>query len=186
MKELENYRGAFNPHIKYEDFSKDVIVKLLIEYSRTHLATLGTWHNVVEQRFGEKESVDGDIIRSLTTRWRAYGFIRSALNIQGDTVETFFKTMQVGPGMALGIHDIEWDLKNPYHGIFTVKWCSALEHFERQGKGYEIPVCYIEEPPTFGSAARSINPRIRLMPLKLPPRKSKGETACKWEVKLDR
>jgi hypothetical protein len=30
-----------------------------------------------------------------------------------------------------------------------------------------------------------MNPRIKVTPLKLPPRKSQEEMACQWELKLE-
>jgi hypothetical protein len=32
--------------------------------------------------------------------------------------------------------------------------------------------------------AKYVNPDIKIVPLKLPPRKSKDDIACQWELKL--
>ncbi|MFC1943996.1 DUF6125 family protein [Chloroflexota bacterium] len=185
MGELKDYSGPFNHHIKYEDFSKDALIKLLIEYSRTHIITMGGWHDFIRWKYNDREAIDLDITQWLATAPLVTRFISRALDIQGNDVETWFKRLQMDPGLSLGIFDIEWDLKNPDHGIFTVNRCNTLEYLEREGKGYEVFLCQEEEPRNFADAARSFNSDMKVTALKLPPRKSNDQIACQWEFKLE-
>jgi hypothetical protein len=41
------------------------------------------------------------------------------------------------------------------------------------------------ETRLFEIRAKAINPKMKVTPLKLPPRKSKDEIACQWEFRLD-
>jgi len=61
MAELKDYSCSFKPTAKYEDFSKDVLVKLLKEYQRAYLIILGEWDKVTRERF---------LLAIFETRWR--------------------------------------------------------------------------------------------------------------------
>jgi len=53
MEELKDYSGPYVPNLKYEDFSKEVLVKLLKAYSR-EVNVLGSyWAEEVRKRLGE-------------------------------------------------------------------------------------------------------------------------------------
>jgi hypothetical protein len=57
---------------------------------------------------------------------------------------------------------------------------------EKEGRGRELIICQ----ECCGTAnlvtqAQLFNPNIKVRPLKLPPRKSKDEIACKWEFSLE-
>lgn len=185
MAELKDYSGTFNPKLRYEDFSKDALIKLLIQYSRAYNFMMGSWHNVMRRRYGDKIAMECDIEQWMATGPMVSGWLSKALNIEGHNVETIFKALQVDPGFPLGLFDVEWELVNPNHGFFTVKSCNALKQFEREGKGYEILICRELEQPTFTKTAQRYHPNVKVIPIKLPPRKSPDDIACKWEYKID-
>ena len=41
MSELNNYSGEFNPEFKFEDLSKEALLRLVKEYSRLYLILQG-------------------------------------------------------------------------------------------------------------------------------------------------
>jgi hypothetical protein len=184
MADLVDYSGAFDPNLKYEDFSKDVLVRLLGEYTRCYLTYMGEWHRVMRERFSDQAALECE-----TSVWNvaaplSAGYLCRSLNIQGDNVETFFKALQVNPAFPLRLFDIEWELVNANLGYITVKKCSALNAFEKEGLGYELLECHVEEPPTMINTAFYHNPNLIFKPVKLPPREDKGGIACKWETRL--
>jgi len=184
-KKLKDYSGPFKPNLKYEDFTKDTLVRLLKEYARAYNLHQGSWYNVMRERYGDKVTIECDIAQWMTTGPMVAKWLSEALNIAGGNVEAMFKALQVDPGFPLSTFDIEWELVNPNHGFFTVKKCTALNYFEKEGKGFEIPLCRDLEPPTFLKTAQYFNPKVKLTSIKLPPRKSPKEIACKWEYKID-
>ncbi len=44
MSRLRDYSGQFNPNLKLEDFSKEVLVKLIKMYGRLYMAVDGFWY----------------------------------------------------------------------------------------------------------------------------------------------
>ena len=185
MAELKDYSGNFKPDLKIEDFSKEVLIKLLYEYSRIFLATDGFWYTLIEQRHGEDEAMACEI-----KVWdKCYTFdprrITQAMNIQGRNVEACMKALPLSPGFPLGFFDWDVDLKNSNHAIVTVNRCPSLLFFEKEGKGRDVRICNELEQRTFQVYANYFNPAIKVTALKLPPRKNKEEVpCCQWEWKL--
>jgi hypothetical protein len=85
----------------------------------------------------------------------------------------------------LALFDIEYELVNENHGFITCKRCTALDAYEAEGRGHEIIMCHEEEPATFAYAALYHHPKLVVKPLKLPPRNSRNEIACRWECRID-
>jgi len=184
MADLFDYSGAFNAKLKFEDLSKEVMVKLLGEYQRAYLTILGEWQRVMRERYGEVAAIECDNSQWMVSGPLVAGYICKALNVKGGNVESFFKQMQMDLGFPMRLFDIEWELVNPNLGYVTVKKCSALIYQEMQGVGYELPMCHVEEPPTMINTAFYHNPNLIWKAVKLPPRKNKDEIACKWEARI--
>jgi hypothetical protein len=182
---LNDYSGKFKPNLRHEDFSREGLLKLTKEYQRAYEMILGEWHRVMRERFSETVSLECDISQWMLSGPLVTQFISRGMNIKMGNVESYFKAMQLDPGFPITLFDIEFELVNPRYGFLIVKKCTALNQFENEGFGYELPMCHVEEPPTFLRTALQHNPKIKCRPVKLPPRKRKDEIACKWEVKLD-
>jgi hypothetical protein len=48
-----------------------------------------------------------------------------------------------------------------------------------------LPHCEELDAPLYQKTASYFNPRIKMSPLKLPPRQRSDEIACRWEIKLE-
>jgi len=184
MAELQDYSGEFRPNIKYQDFSKEALARLLTEYGRLGLALDGWWHTIVREKYGKDEAIKLEL--AVWDRGVPYEQLRvmEALNIRGNDVATCFKELQMDPQYCLGIFDITWDLKNNNYGIFTVNRCRALERFEKQGDTKTMLEMCALDVKAFEKIARFFNPNMKVTTLKLPPRKSPNEIACRFECKI--
>lgn len=160
-------------------------MKLVKEYARLYIILHGSWHTLMRERFGDRVNIDLDCYQWMISAPANAHFLSRALNIQPDNVESYFKALQVDPAFPLALFDIEYELVTPDHGFMTCKRCTALESYELEGRGHEVPMCHEEEPATFAYAALYHNPKLVVKPVKLPPRKSKDEIACKWECKIE-
>lgn len=101
----EDYRGPFEPNPKYQDFSKEALIKLLVEYSRAYQMIMGGWYDVLRDRYGDKAAIECDIAQWMVTGPMVVRFMSRALDIEGDGVEAFFRRLQVAPGFPVGICD---------------------------------------------------------------------------------
>ncbi len=182
---MNDYSGKFKPNLGHEDFSREGLLKLAKEYQRCYEIVLGEWHRVMRERFSETVSLECDISQWMLSGPLVTQFLSRGMNIKMGNVESYFKALQLDPGFPITLFDIEFELLDPRHGFIVVKKCTALNQFEGEGFGYETPMCHVEEPPTFLRTALQHNPKMKFRPVKLPPRKSKEDIACKWEAKLD-
>ena len=184
MAELKDYSGPFNPKTRYEDFSKDVLVKLLKEYERAYLLIIGEWDKVMRERLSDTAALEYNVSTWMVAGPLVENHLCRALNIKDKNVEGFFKAIQMDPGLPLMLFNSEFELVNPDYGLITINKCTALNLYERQGTGYEIPMCHIVEPSTMINTALLHNPNMIFKPIKLPPRASQEECACKWEARI--
>jgi hypothetical protein len=112
-----------------------------------------------------------------------------AMNIRGNNVVTLIKLLQMIPdGSREDTYLTDYDIQDKNHAIMTIKVCPTLLYWERKGDRKSIDhVCSVGglEELSIVEYANCVNPAIKITPLKLPPRKSKDDIACQWEIKLD-
>lgn len=186
MQELQDYSGEFDADIKYENFSKEVLLKMLELYARLVLLTDGLWNTEVKRRHGPGEAFDIEDIVWLKMDPFQRREIMKILDIQGNDVATF---MKINQWIATAYHTLfpcRMELKNKNHGVITVLDCPALKHFERQGDEEGMrTACHEKEPLVWGKMAQLVNPDIKTKALKLPPREGPEEIACQFEFTLE-
>jgi len=185
--ELADYSGDFVPDLKWQDFSKEALIRLLTECQRAVIMVDGFWHSKVAERIGVKEADawggelwGTDFVRHMLPR------VMKAMNIQGNDILTYMKYLQIDPGLPLELWEYDMEVLSENHVIWTVKKCPSLLFMEREGKGREAVVCRSLEVEGVKGYARYFNPGIKVTPLKLPPRQNKDELPhCQWEFKME-
>ena len=60
MAEQNDYSGKFNPDFKFENLSREALLKLVKEYSRLYLILQGSWHSTLRERIGDRVNIDLD------------------------------------------------------------------------------------------------------------------------------
>lgn len=187
VMELQDYSGDLVPNLRWQDFSKEALIRLLNESQRALIMMDGFWHTKVAEEFGiDKADAWGgevwgtDYVKHMVPR------IMKAMNISGNDVETYMKYLQVDPGLPLEMWDYRIDLKDKNHAVWTVDRCPSLLFMEREGKGREAVVCQQMEVEAIKGYARYFNPAIKVTPLKLPPRKGPDDLPhCQFEFRLE-
>ena len=184
MTDLVDYSGEFDPHFSHDTFTRQTLFALLKFYAAYLKFVDGTWYSTVSSRWGGKEALECD--RVMLKRARVYEAetLSSLLNIRGDDVATMMKLMQLSPWVQT--LELEVDLKDNDHAIYTVRVCPTLAILEKEGKGSDTTICIDACMASAGITARYCNPKIKITPLKLAPRESKDDICCRWEFKLER
>jgi hypothetical protein len=191
MKDLEEYSGKYDPNIKYQDFSKAALSRLLNAYSKEIALLSAFWYNAVKESCGEEQAFACEV-----KVWEDIGapeinWTREALNIQGTDLNAFAKLVEMGGAFARDVYDSTFDFKSPNHVVFTITKCPSLTYLERhKEKGRIAKLCQILEPASMRAYAAAVNPDIIITPLKLPPRegwdeKGWGGLCCQWELKIE-
>ena len=191
MEEMKDYSGEFKPKARFEDFSKDVLVKLVKEYARLFALLGGIYDTVIKDKLGPEEasrmSTEAFIGRMIPQHEGPR--IAKALNIDGNDVVSLMKLIQMVPdGVREDLYDSDFDVKHNNHVIWTCRKCPTLFYYERHGDQKAISVCCGMGGLEHQAVERYrdvINPKIKVIPLKLPPRQSPDEICCQWEFKIE-
>ena len=186
MKELKDYSGEFIPNLRYEDLSKDIIIKLLVEAGRTLTAIGGFWYTNICEKFGSDEGNRHHLDVWIKEADFCMPNIAKAAGIQVTDVASCMKAFQLDPAFNRDLFRVTIDIKARDRCLFTIHNCPSLAYQEREGKGREKFTCQVLEPATmiryFGAFGIDVEP----LPLKVPPRigwQKKGwvDIACQWE-----
>ncbi|MFC2018004.1 hypothetical protein ACFLTQ_01710, partial [Chloroflexota bacterium] len=79
--------------------------------------------------------------------------------------------------------DVIFEMPSKDRGIVTFNRCPVVEEYESSGRAEEVhQVCIKTCPPAIRNTARLYNGNIDLKVLALPPRKSRDNICCKFEV----
>jgi hypothetical protein len=191
MADRKDYSGEFDPDFRFEDLSKEALVRLVREFAlivqlldRSTFASIGLRYG---QRAVEEIAID---------EWRGASpiyteRIRKIMNIQGDGVPAIFKQLQLDPGFAQHYMDVEYEVVDEQHGFFQLRSCGALLDVEPWGERPVRGMCHTIEDGTFDVTAQAVNPKARIRAVHRPPRQPATRVSadrvpvCRWEVTID-
>jgi hypothetical protein len=109
----------------------------------------------------------------------------AALKISGNDIASYFKFLQMTP-IDTTMMELDFDLKDASHGTLTVVRCYSLAVMERtHDLDFQKNLCEVVDGKGFQVGGTWFNPRMKVRPLKLPPRQSKKDIACQWEFVLE-
>ncbi len=166
---------------RLEDLSKEELIKKIKLTGELALAVDGLWFLAAEKAHGYDKALDMDI-----EVWKNYA------SVSTKRIRKFFNISSNGLAAVKDIisHDFLWlSIETEYledtpeRLVFQVRNCPALEAMERIGR--ELLTCEPVEGAYLTRLAEVIDPKIRVKPLKLPPRESPDEICCKWLFSLE-
>jgi len=182
-KEMNDYSGPYNPNLTFNDLSKEFILKLMQVWQYAWLHMTEAWYDAVKEKV-DKETADV----CETAAWCRIGervnprFAKVA-NVELKTVLDSMKVLQLPlDNTTGGLYPIQIEVINPNHVIWTIPQCQSLKFFEAKDPERIKYVCYENEKRVI--ERYMVNRKIKVTPLKLPPRNSPDEIACKWEAKM--
>ncbi len=186
MAELKDYSGPFKKDIKLTDFSKEALVRLYQAACKDYLGIDGIWLGLVKAKLGQKTAWEYDVEVWEDGTKGEVRRTREALNIMGTDVEAVMKYIQTSASLG-GLFHIDCELFDKEHGRYTITKCHALDYFEKHNDMDLLKqACEGLCIPYNQRSADWFNPRIKWVPVKLPPRKSPSEPACIWDIYLEK
>ncbi|MFC2000798.1 DUF6125 family protein [Chloroflexota bacterium] len=184
MAELNDYSGPFKPDLTFDDFSKEFLLKLMTLWQFAWLHMNTSWFEVVKERFGIDAAIKCNLQAIVEASERVYPRYPKVAGYEPTTVREAMKSLQLGTVNNIGgLFPSEYEFKSDNHLIWTIVQCRGLLAHERRAPEMIYPTCHILEKAILKK--QLINPRIKVTPLKLPPRESYDEIACQWELKLE-
>ncbi len=189
--ELDDYSGDFVPDLHLSDFSKEALMKLVEVGGSIYGDVNRQWYRRVAERFGGEaaDELHHDV-------WFADGgsgdhenhVISELMGFADQNDETTaMKVWQCLPAMSTRMTlvfeqtaDHEWEMHTPQ--------CDVPEQGEAFGpevmEYMANKICKHLELFGFRHGAARWNEKIRIDPVKLPPRASSDEEHCRWTIKL--
>ena len=143
-REYQDYSRDFDPHFKWQSFSKDSLLELLNLYSQLLYAVDGFWYLAVQEKISNEQALACDLW--VWDRMVRYELNRTTklLNFQGNDVATLMKAFQVSPWFSSIKSEI--NMKNRNHAILSVTHCPTLEALEKEGGERVESICGGVEP----------------------------------------
>jgi hypothetical protein len=160
MAERKDYSGDFDPEFRFEDLSKEALVRLVREYALIAQLLDRSVFAAAALRYGPQAVEDLAI-----EEWRGASpiyteRIRKIMNIEGDGVPAIFKQLQLDPGFAQHYMDVEYEVVDEHHGFFQLRSCGALLDVEPFGERTVRSMCHTIEDGTFDVTAQAVNQRL--------------------------
>jgi hypothetical protein len=184
MPELNDLSGPFRPELTFDDFSKEFLIKIMNVWQHAWLQLSEAWYEAVKKRSGTEVADNCEREAWLKVGQRVNPRYAKIANIQLRTVVDSLKALCLPLDNTLGgLFPVEYDIKDDNHVILTVRDCRSLSLFERDAPDRIGWVCADD---WCGAQIRNylINRDIKLTALKLPPRRSKDDIACQWELTM--
>jgi hypothetical protein len=183
MAEMKDYRGPFDPHFKVEDLSREALIQLVRAGAKCYGGLNQYWYSGVAAKLGEAAAIEmqADVWMQRGASQAEVRNVCAAMGITGDDVAAYFKFFQCTPINAT-MMDMEFELKDNNHGILTITRCGPLLAWERNGDtAHQKHMCEVVEKEGFQIGALMFNPRMKTVPIQLPPRRHRRDIACQWE-----
>ena len=126
MAELQDYSGAFNPALKFEDFSKEFLLKLMKVWQSAWLIMEGSWYDVVRERCGQEVADSCNLATWVRVAERVNPRYAKIANIELNTVVDSLKASQLPLDNPVGGgFPCEYDIRDENHVVMTVNKCIA-------------------------------------------------------------
>lgn len=185
MPELNDYSGPFKPDLKFDDFSKEFLLKLMKVWQWAWLHLGQAWFSVIQEKYGTDVANRCEHEAWMRMASRVNPRYAKIANIELKTVLDSLKAAQLPLDniSSSGLFPPKFEIINPNHVIMTIVDCQTLRYMEKEAPERISWLCNFNEKPLMEKYF--INPKVKVIPLKLPPRKSPDEIACKWELKIE-
>jgi hypothetical protein len=183
---MPDYAGEFRADFRYEDLSREALVRLVREYAQAVHILDRSMCAAIGMSLGMEQ-----MERLAIEEWKGaspvYGKrLRQIMGVEGDDVEAIFKVLQLDPGFPHHYLDVRYEVVDERHGFFELAYCGALMDAEPWGDKMVTGMCHHIEDGTFDITAQAINPKAHIRHVHRPPRvPSDRSPHCRWELTID-
>jgi len=140
-----------------------------------------SWYDVVREELGTDAANNLEHQSWMRMASRVNPRYAKMANIQLNTV---LDSLKAADNISTtGLFPPKFDIKSPNHVIMTLTDCQTLRYMEKEAPERIPWLCHFNEKPLIEKYF--INPKVKVTPLKLPPRKSPDDIACQWEFKIE-
>ncbi len=190
--ELNDYSGDFNPDLKFEDFSKEFLIKLIRRYASGYMKLGEFWYDRVAALVGPEKAMTEDTIAVWTKQpyWINPKIAQTA-NIEAKDIVDALKVWQLLlDGFLPERYTAQFNIKDRNHVIMSITNCRDLLYFQHKDMKDRIKtVCGHNgvEVRTMGPYLQCLVPNAQVKQLLGPPGSdlpSKDGLCCQFELTL--
>ncbi len=184
-KEYEDLCGPFDPDLTFEDFSKEFLLKLINVYQFAWIQLATAFMGVIAERYGMEVAEEINLNSWMRMSKKVNPYYARIAKIPLKTVVDSVKAIQLPLDNTIGpIYRMEYQVINDNHVIMTLPKCRTLEAIERDEPARISTICQVLEKIMIEHYL--MNDYIKVVPTKLPPRQSKDDICCQWELTLEK
>jgi len=181
--EVDDLSGPFYPYLTHEKFSKAFLVKMMNAWQYAWLVMNEGYYFAVESRFGAEAANECELLAWMRVGERASHRYPKIANIQLDTVVDSLKALQLPMDNTMGLFPAEYEIRGPNHVVLTIKKGRTPDYLENAVPERTPPMYHDGGKPLMEKYL--VNPRIKVSPLRLPPRNSNDDVDCQWELTIE-
>jgi len=132
MSELQDYSGPLNPDIKFEDFSKDFLIRMIRQYARGYMKMGEFWYDRVVALVGEERAMREDAIDVwIKQPYFINPKVAKAAGIEVKCVVDVLKVWQLLlDGFLTERYIPEFDVRDPDHVVMSIVRCNDLYYYQ--------------------------------------------------------
>jgi len=183
MKDLKDLSGPFDPTLKFSDFSKEMLVKIVDVWQHAWLVQSQEWYEAIQRRVGREIAAECEWETWMRVGERVNPRYPKIANVEPRTVIDCLKLCQLSTDNFIGgLFTNKFEIIDENNVIFTIPRCVALEFFEKNDPERIFNMCYLLEGPCMQRYTCNYN--VKIVPLVLPPlppeKRKPGDIACEW------
>lgn len=184
VTEKTDYSEAFDPKFSHYDLGQPVLIDLLRTYADYIRRMDGIWYVTVMEKWGNSKALKTDLKVWEKAKLYEMRVFSEAFNLHGDDVPTAMKYLQICPWVWPYDHKIK--LRDTKYGVFTKYTCPTLSALEKEGNGREAEQCRDVCPKGLEYMAHFFNPGMKVIPLRIPPRRDYDDMCCQFAFEVKR
>lgn len=166
----------------FDGLSPGTLRELVKVYCRLYQVMDAHWYMSIRERWGNDAAMERDYwVWDRVTKSEVDAIVPLwGLGGRKD-IEAFVRLFLTLP-MNITL-DYTIDRLDASEAVVTVSHCPVLRALEKEGQGREKDICQDFDVAIFRNYSRFFNPTIAVTALKLPPRKSDTDIACRWQFR---
>ncbi len=186
--ELDDYSGPFRPDLRFTDFSKVGLSRLIQMASEYHNTIQGRYRQFVDEVHGHAAVLESEeTIWGRTMVNSTHRLIKKTMNIKEKSLEGFMKQWQIELNtIPSDVSNVYFEMPDENTGIYTFNKCIGLMMMEPFASEEQIIDLCALDPPAIGNSCEMYSrgltgKKIELEIVALPPRKYKDAVCCQWK-----
>jgi len=183
--EIDDLSGPYYPHLTHARFSKPFLIKMIHAWQYAWLVQNEGYYLTVRMRFGSTVADACEfgawtrVAEKINRTKRRYA---KAANIELNTVTDSLKLLQLAMDSTMGYFPAKYDIRSPNHVIVRIEKGSTPDYLDNATIPRTPPMYHQGGGPVMERYL--VNPKIKVTPLRLPPRNEYDDVGCEWELRL--